>query len=60
MRRRMGAAAEPTVSDRGRTVAFWKSGGPAAKAAADAALDARIEAVRAFPSDRAQDREYAS
>ncbi len=42
------SAAEPTVSDRGKIVAFWKSGGPATKAAAGAALTGSETDIRAF------------
>ncbi|MGW2561584.1 polymorphic toxin-type HINT domain-containing protein [Streptomyces sp. NPDC001514] len=44
----IAAAAEPTISDRGQTVAFWKSGGPAMKSAAGAALTGSDADIRAF------------
>lgn len=42
------AAAEPEVSERGQILAAWKSGGPATKAAAGAAMAGSDSDIRAF------------
>ncbi|MFD6891718.1 polymorphic toxin-type HINT domain-containing protein [Streptomyces sp. NPDC059957] len=44
----IAAAAETPVSERGRTVAFWKAGGPAMQASAGAALTGSDADIRAF------------